>query len=133
MSFTDNADGTVLDNTTQLSWQKCSIGKSGADCSTGASASYTWTDAKTQCANLNLVGGGWRLPSVYELTQIIDYSESLGTIDATAFPGTALSPYWSSTEHANVATGWAWYVGFAEGTTWANNQTETYKVRCVRG
>lgn len=133
MSFTDNGDGTVLDNTTQLTWQKCSMGESGTDCSTGSNLSYTWNDARNQCTNLSLAGGGWRLPTVFELTQIVDYSDNLGTIDAAVFPGTALAPYWTSTAHANTSTGWSWYVGFAEGTTWANNQSQTYNVRCVKG
>lgn len=131
MSFTGNGDGTILDNVTGLTWQKCSLGESGADCLSGSITSHTWSDAKSQCENLNLAGSGWRLPSIFELTQIVNYGKSLSAIDEIAFPGTGPSSYWSSTVHA--FQDWAWYVGFAQGITWANNQTQTYYVRCVRG
>ena len=34
-TYTDNGDGTITDNMTNLRWQKCSKGRSGADCLTG--------------------------------------------------------------------------------------------------
>src|SRR5512139_1358314 len=58
MSFTDKGDGTILDNVTGLTWQKCSLGEGGSSCSAGAPASYTWSAANNQCAQL---GTGWRL------------------------------------------------------------------------
>lgn len=129
MSYTDNSDGTILDDVTRLTWQKCSIGRSGADCSIGSSTGYTWSNAKNQCANLNLNGTGWRLPTVFELTQIVSYGSG-ATIDSNVFPNT-FNNYWSSTVHSNQV--WAWYVNFTQnGITWANNQTELYNVRCVR-
>lgn len=131
MSFTDNNDGTILDNVTGLVWQKCTYGETGTDCSGGASTLSTWSEAMSQCANLNLAGTGWRLPNISELAQIVDHSKSFA-IDTTMFSATGY-PYWSSSTHANV-TSWAWYVYFIQGgITWANNQTETYSVRCVRG
>ncbi|HEY9051951.1 MAG TPA: DUF1566 domain-containing protein [Gammaproteobacteria bacterium] len=132
MSFTDNGDGTVIDNVTGLVWQKCSLGKSGSDCSGGSISSNTWSAAKVQCANLNLAGTGWRLPTVFELTQLVNYGRSYATIDQTVFPGTGASSYWTSTVHANQSS-WAWYVNFAQGNTYAHEQSQTYYVRCVRG
>lgn len=130
MSFTDNNDGTILDNVTNLTWQKCSLGRSGPDCSIGSSTGYTWSAAKMQCENLNLSGIGWRLPTILELAQIVDFGKSTSTIDSTAFPNTH-SNYWSSTAHSNTV--WAWYVNFTgNGISWANNQSNTYSVRCVR-
>lgn len=130
MSFTDNSDGTILDNVTALTWQKCSLGESGTDCLSGTRINTTWSDAKNQCAILNLVGTGWRLPTIFELTQIVNYGKGFA-IDTTIFPSTGF-PYWSSTTHANQI--WAWYVYFIQdGIAWANNQTEIYSVRCVRG
>lgn len=131
-SYTDNGDGTIDDNVTGLSWQKCTLGESGTDCNTGSASSLIWSDALSQCASLNLAGTGWRLPTVYELTQLVDYGESLTTINSTVFPGTNPAPYWTSTVHATQSS-WAWYVSFSQGTTGVNNQSQTYKVRCVRG
>ena len=131
MSFTDNSDGTILDNVTRLTWQKCTFGETGTDCSGGASTLSTWSEAMSQCTNLNLVGTGWRLPTILELAQIVDYGKSFA-IDTTMFSATGY-PYWSSTTHASVTSG-AWYVYFIQsGITWANYKTEIYSVRCVRG
>lgn len=129
MSFTDNGNGTILDNVTGLTWQKCSLGESGSGCSTGSPTSLGWSAAVSQCANL---GAGWRLPTVFELTRIVNFGASLGTIDPNAFPGTAASNYWSSTAHATY-TGYAWVVNFAQGNTWIGYQTDMNHVRCVRG
>lgn len=128
MSFTDKGDGTIYDNVTGLTWQKCSAGKSGSDCSIGSMGAYSWSAAIGLCSRL---GTGWRLPSVTELTRIVDFGTSYSTIDGTKFPGTGISGYWSSTAHANVS-GYAWYVNFAQGNTWSVPQTESHYVRCVR-
>jgi Protein of unknown function (DUF1566) len=129
MSFTDNGNGTILDNVTGLVWQKCAIGESGSACSTVSTTSYSWSAAKSQCANL---GTGWRLPTAFELAGIIDYGKSLVTINSIAFPGTAPADYWSSTSHPLYTT-LAWYVSFAQGTTWLDYQTDTKYARCVKG
>lgn len=129
MSFTDNGDGTVRDNVSGLTWTKCSLGKSGGDCSSGALASYTWSTAQTQCAAL---GSGWRLPSVFELTRLVDYGQDYTSIDNTFFPGTGSGPYWSSTPNAIYPT-MAWYVEFAQSSVLSHYQSQMYYVRCVRG
>lgn len=131
-SYIDNNDGTVNDSITGLLWQKCSLGESGTDCATGSASSFVWSDAVSQCANLNLMGTGWRLPDAFELTQLVDYGSSSTSINSTVFPGTNPAPYWTSSVHA-AQSAWAWYVSFSQGNTWVNNKTETYKVRCVRG
>lgn len=128
-SFTDNGDGTVLDSVTGLTWRKCALGRSGSDCMTGASASYTWSSAMSQCASL---GAGWRLPTVVELTRLVNYGTSYTSIDESFFPATAPSPFWTSTPHA-TRLDVAWYVNFAQGNTWSHYKSQTYYVRCVRG
>lgn len=131
MSFTDNGDGTVLDNVTGLTWQKCSMGRSGSDCAIGAFAAYTWAMARQQCAYLNLAGTGWRLPTIHELTQLVDYGRSSAAIDESFFPGTALAAYWSATPNA-MDSSYVWDVNFSQGTTFFDNQTAEHYVRCVR-
>ena len=58
MFYIDNGDGTILDNVTGLTWQKCSMGQSGFDCATGAPAKYAWDAASTACGSLNLACTG---------------------------------------------------------------------------
>lgn len=129
LSYTDNGDGTILDNITGLTWQKCALGESGSDCSGGLIGSYTWSSAQTVCASSTLAGGGWRLPTMTELMSIVDYEESLGTLDAV-FPGTS-SYYWTSTPHAYYSS-LAWLVGFSQGSIGADYITNAHYARCVR-
>lgn len=131
-SYIDNNDGTVDETITGLLWQKCSLGESGANCSTGSASSLVWSGAASACTNLNLMGTGWRLPTGHELTQLVDFGSSTTSINAAVFPGTNPAPYWTSTPHATQSA-WAWYVSFSQGNTWVHDKTETYKVRCVRG
>src|SRR5262249_37829178 len=59
--------GEVYDKTTDLTWQRCSIGqrwKEGAGC-VGVIKQMSWDEAKGQA------GSGWRLPSKDELTTLI--------------------------------------------------------------
>ena len=70
--FTDNGDGTVTDNLTQLIWLK------NANCF----EQRTWADALTDCNTLNSgecglsdgsEEGDWHLPNVKELQSLIHY------------------------------------------------------------
>ena len=120
--FTDHGNGTVTDTKTRLMWQQST-----------ASGSYTWEVALTYCETLSLAGyTDWRLPNRRELFSIVDFSASTPSINATAFPGTVSSYYWSSTSRASSTT-LAWYVRFDYGLVNAYYKTSTYYVRCVRG
>ncbi len=68
-NFTDNGDGTITDNVTKLMWQK-----------TPTSDNYTRDDAIAYCAitlntQASALGGhrDWRLPTIIELTSIVDF------------------------------------------------------------
>lgn len=132
LSYTDNGDGTVLDNVTGLTWQKCALGESGSDCTLGSISSYSWDEAGSECSLSTLAGGGWRLPSVTELMSIVNYGKSFGTIDYATFPGGTVTPYWTSNPHA-LYSSWAWYVNFSEGAVGVDDKVDTHYVRCVRG
>jgi hypothetical protein len=132
MSYTDNGDGTILDNVTGLGWQKCSVGQSGLDCATGTAVTYDWTGAGTTCGSLSLAGTGWRLPTDLELTTIVDYGIYGPAIDAAYFPNTVALDYWSSTSFAPDTSN-AWSVDFGYGNTYRSDKRNTKDVRCVRG
>ena len=146
MSYTDNGDGTVKDNNTGLTWQKCSVGQnSDASCS-GTAAYYNWYQASgtydasynasttSVCGSLTLAGGGWRLPSKKELTGIVDYSIPYPgpTIAQGTFPNT-VSSGWSSTTGAYGPPDGAWGVYFSYGGVGYASKYYSYYVRCVRG
>ncbi|MCW7468153.1 Lcl domain-containing protein [Leptospira kanakyensis] len=134
LSYTDNGDGTVRDNATGLTWQKCSYGQNNdSTCSLAASAT-TWSTALAYCSSLNLGSRTWRLPNRNELASLYDHSKSTPPmIHLSAFPNTTGDHYWTSTTHANTTAN-AWYVNF--GTTTTNfyegfPKINSIYVRCV--
>jgi hypothetical protein len=148
MSFADNGNGTITDNNTSLVWQKCSVGQNNDAACSGTASTYNWYQASgtydagynssTQnvCGSLALAGGGWRLPSKKELTDIVDYSIPYPgpMIQQTWFPNTVASDYWSSTTYAGNP-GYAWSVDFVYGGVYYGDlyMYVSLYVRCVRG
>jgi len=123
-SYTDNADGTILDNMTGLTWQK------------GTTTTYTWTNALAYCNNNtpSLPGSGWRLPNAFELFSLVDFTVSTNAkINLTYFPSTPASGFWSATTYPYTGSqNLAMLVDFYGGYVNAYNKTNSYYVRCVR-
>jgi Protein of unknown function (DUF1566) len=120
-SYMDNKDGTVTDNITGLMWQQAVL-----------TTTYTWSQAVAYCPTLNLAGhSDWRLPSRIELVSIVDFGVTSGaTIDATYFPSTPASWFWSSSPAGSSYN--AWYVYFDDGSTDYFGVSNARNVRCVR-
>jgi hypothetical protein len=121
-AFTSDA---VLDKNTGLVWEK-----------SPQMADAKWDVARFTCIN-KTVGGqkGWRLPSIPELTSLIDPSVTP--------PGPTLPPghpfvnvqsanYWSATTIAESPTA-AWMVFFNAGAVLNTNRNIKSQVWCVRG
>ena len=139
--FTDNGDGTVTDNKTDLIWLK------NANCF----EKKTWDNAHTVAAGLasgscgltdGSVSGDWRLPTIDELESLVDrafYSPALSNAAGTAkwteggaFSGVQTYNYWSSTSNANYAS-YAWYVNLDYGYVNGYGKTGDLYVWPVRG
>jgi Protein of unknown function (DUF1566) len=126
--YTYPAAGTVYDTKTKLTWQQ-----------TAPSVMYAWAAAKTYCAGLGatLGGTGWRLPTMKELTTIVDERLPAGPkLDRTAFPGPPAiggptPDFWSSSPVAGTPSN-AWFVDFQDGYADYVGMTNTFYVRCVR-
>ena len=74
-NYTDNSNGTVTDNVTDLVWAQ--------DVS---EASMTWEEAIEYCENLELGGyDDWRLPTVKELWSLRNFSQGWPWIDTDFF------------------------------------------------
>ncbi|PJZ44912.1 DUF1566 domain-containing protein [Leptospira brenneri] len=135
-SFTDHGDGTVKDNSTGLTWQKCSYGQNNDSTCSGGATPTSWATALTYCSSLSLGSKSWKLPNRNELVSLYDFTKATGpTIDQVTFPNTVSSAsgyYWTSTTYA--ATSNAWYINF---TTTFNSIYEGHPknnslyVRCV--
>jgi hypothetical protein len=124
--FSDNGDGTILDQATGLVWQK-------ADSANG----LNWQDALAYCEDLSLAGeGDWRLPDAKSLQSLVDYSRSPSTTLSAAivplFSATAITNeagqadipfYWTSTTLGdfNGKGTEAVYIAFGRAMGFMNN------------
>lgn len=141
---TYTGDYTTKDNATGLVWKTCSQGLSGATCATGGPVLLDWANASDHatngCTALNSANAGsgyagtktWRLPTRQELELLPDYSRHNPAINTTAFPGTDVLTYWSSTTYA-ANTSNAWNVSFVDGNVSSSGKTAPSYVRCVSG
>jgi hypothetical protein len=112
----------VRDNNTGLVWEQM------------PTMMNSWTDARFQCLN-KPVGGtrGWRLPSVTELTSLIDPS-LVPPYVPTVFTGVQLGTYWSSTSIMDGSANTKYSVNFGDGSVGTTPKTTTsVSVWCVRG
>jgi hypothetical protein len=107
--------GLVRDTLTSLVWQQ-----------QASLTTMTWAAAQAHCSL------GFRLPTVKELSSIVDFTGS-PAIDQIAFPNTPQVNFWTSSLSATYS-GRAWYVDFDTGYTddYYGRVDETYRVRCVR-
>ncbi len=131
--FTANADGTVSDAATGLRWKRCSEGQAwdGATC-TGSATSHTW-QAALQLADGAIYAGSsdWRLPNKNELESLVELRCYSPAINATFFPATPSSGFWSASPYANNS-GYAWYVYFSNGGVSSHYKANALPVRLVR-
>ena len=127
----------VRDNVTGLIWEKKTDDGSIHD----RDNKYNWSQAQsTFITALNAENSGsgycghsdWRLPTIKELSVIVDSGRSSRPfINTTYFPQAQSSNYWSSTTYAHY-TYLAWLVGFGDGGVGGGYKSGNYYVRAVR-
>ncbi|TGK18564.1 DUF1566 domain-containing protein [Leptospira stimsonii] len=134
-NFTDLGDGTILDNNTNLLWQKCSVGQSGTSCQNSATTFFDWRDALVQCDSLPSTGGKWRVPNVREYLTIAKYDVLMGTnaIDLNVFPANLASgSYWTSNVSQLAGNLGVFTFDVQYGRLSRSGATYTDFVRCVK-
>jgi hypothetical protein len=114
--YQPQANGSVLDQATGLTWQQ------PLD-----PGSYTWQGAQAYCAGL---GAGWRVPSLTETQTIIDDYQEYPAVDLDVFPGTPSVDFWTSSPKSDGSS--YWYVDFFYGSSDTEVAEQLYRVRCVR-
>ncbi len=131
-SYTDNGNGTISDNATGLMWQKCTVGLSDNNCSTGSATTIDFATATSTCAGLSLGGfSNWRVPNIRELMSIVDFSVAAPTINGTYFPNTPSNWFRTSTTYIFGRPS-SFEISFEEGIISWRNFTGLNSVRCVR-
>ena len=126
--FTDNADGTIIDNLTSLMWTK------------NANESWgSWEGALHYVAGMNAGTyqnyghNDWRLPNINELRSLIDYSRySRPPPQNHPFTNLQAFNYWSSTTLAHSPYG-AWFVSIYFDFVYYSNKSYSSCVWPVRG
>ncbi|CAH1092268.1 Lcl C-terminal domain-containing protein [Candidatus Nitrotoga sp. 1052] len=131
-----STDGNeVTDNTTGLIWRRCAEGmKIITDGCSGNATAFSSDQAQSWAKNEALTSGKpWRLPSLKELSSIVDPSRCNPAIDTDAFPGTPGSPFWSAPPVAGEPS-YAWGVNFDYGYVdyGSEHNSAGYRVRLVR-
>ena len=134
--FTDNNDGTISDKRTGLMWQKCPLGLSGSDCSTGTFTLLKWRQALDAAQNSTVAGySDWRLPNHKELWSIVEHRCVEPSINLNYFPNTIIPAtaggYSTSTPYADVETA-VWVLYFSSGASAGASRNDDLYVRLVR-
>ncbi len=88
-------------------------------------------DAASYCATLGLNGHTWRLPSVNELSSLVDDNPDIKkvspAIDACVFPDTPANAYYMS---SSIVGSTPWALNYEDG--FDSNEQTSGQVRCVR-
>ena len=120
--FTDNGNGNITDNVTNLVWQKIH-----------STDSLTWEQSLTY-ADTATIGGytDWRLPNIKELHSLNDENLINPSVNNTFFSNVGVNKFWSSTSLPNQTTK-AWYLSTQFGITTYDAKTVKHYIYCVRG
>jgi len=120
----DNGDGTIIDNQTRLTWQQ-----------SFPSEVMNWEESLAYCENLELAGStDWRLPNVYELQSIVDYTTDSPCVNTDYFPLTEKA-YFKTSTTIDIDFFKAWVLDFNTGYVdyyFASKKVDSHYVRCVR-
>lgn len=128
---TEEQADTVFDTKTGLTWKRCTEGQAYAEgrCQ-GAPALWKWSDA---VAKFSVQGDGWRIPSVDELSTIVEHRCRTPSANSVLFPDTPSSAFWSATASTSkVESAW-WVSFFTADIANAGKKTITFPVRLTRG
>jgi len=128
-------DDSIHDKDNLYTWYNSNSLTNGGNAGTAGTGTDTEDFIKT--LNANNFGGfsDWRLPTVKELTNIVNRGASSPAINTDFFPQTIASVasyYWSSTTYAGDNSR-AWIVHFINGGNGPGYKSESRYVRAVRG
>jgi hypothetical protein len=118
---------SVRDNETRLVWEQSPDITGGAN----NDGLRTWREAQLYCFQSEVGGrGGWRLPTIEELTSLKDTNSELP--GGPPFSNVQMGFYWSVTT-SNGIFNRAWLVNFDSGQVGTGPKADSQSVWCVRG
>lgn len=144
--FDDNADGTLTDIESGLTWMRCALGQSweSGTC-IGRPGLYSWQSALKSAKQLNINSSDdpyehWRVPQLSELASIVERRcknprknpRINPRINLSLFPATPTALFWSVNKKPNY-TDRAYVLDFGNEGVQAVEMTEEHFVRLVRG
>jgi len=94
-NFRSSKDGLIIsDKTTGLEWMRCPVGMAwdGTECQ-GTASTYHFEKFKKLAA---VTGNDWRLPTIDELSSIVEKCRKSPAINLNVFPNTPVKFFWSS-------------------------------------
>jgi hypothetical protein len=136
--FTDNGDGTVTDQVSQLMWMRCSVGQTWSAGSCGGEPErLDWTAGADAAARVNASGtqffNDWRMPQLSELATIIERQCRDPRINLEVFPTTPGAFFW--TQSMRPAEGFdelAYALSFGPDGVEHRPKSEPHHLRLVR-
>jgi len=134
--FTDNGDGTVMDNLTGLMWTKDANAPGPTACEPGVYKTWQAALDYIACLNTNSYLGytDWRLPNLNELESLVNAQEPNKAIWLNTQGFTDVQPYgyWVSTTIA-YNTGYAWQINMRSGLVAYDIKSDNLCIWPVRG
>jgi hypothetical protein len=114
-----------IDLISGLVWARCSVGMNwdGTQCR-GQAQILSWPEA------VALAKDGWRIPSLKELSSLVDLTKANPAIDTHRFPNTPAGNFWTATPFINNP-GMTWRVHFREGEAHGVKNKEVAYLRLV--
>ncbi|MBW2623427.1 MAG: DUF1566 domain-containing protein [Deltaproteobacteria bacterium] len=125
-------DGSIHDALNTYTWYNSDPQTNAGEA--GTPGEGTDTEDFIQALNDSYFGGfsDWRIPTLKELTAVVNYQQYNPSISAVYFPNTKTSNYWSATTYADNVN-YAYYVMFNFGSDSFYSKSSSYHVRAVRG
>jgi hypothetical protein len=131
--FQVSADGQeVLDQDTRLIWRRCLEGmRYEAGRCLGEPQALAWSQGVDWAKAVSLPTTSWRMPTMMELTSVIDMNRHGAPVDPVLFPDTPRVYVWSATVNERTPSH-AWVMFYANGYMMSAQQSISYFVRLVR-
>lgn len=129
--FKIQANGTILDKRNKLIWMRCSVGQVWEEdkqrCS-GKARLMNWNSAQKMAKQL---GHSWRLPSIKELSLLVESRCESPSINLRLFPNTPAGHFWTNTAFVNLASTY-WLVQFQFGENHVDRASRLALLRLVK-